>query len=383
MRKTRSASGAGGIRQRSDGRWESRYSVVVDGVMERRSIFGATSTEVRQKLRAALTNRDNGLVTKVSARETVSSYFAQWIDGVESTIRPRTAASYRSTIRTYIDPGLGRVPLLKLQPQHIARMYADMASRVSAKTIRNTHGVVHRGLEQAVRWRLVSVNVADLVDPPRRERSEMQALDSVEAARVLEAGRADDDLNALWWLALTVGMRMGELIALRWDSVDLEAGTLRVVASMIRVSGQEARLAEPKTNRSRRQITLSRGALEALRQHRQHQAATSLAAGQPVARSSFVFRRGAADPRPLSVTTLWKRWHRLLKRAGVRAVRFHDARHTAASLLLGRGVHPKVVSEMLGHATVAMTLDVYSHVTPAMSRQAADTMDDLFSSGSG
>jgi integrase len=140
-------------------------------------------------------------------------------------------------------------------------------------------------------------------------------------------------------------LRQGELLALRSADVDLEGGALRVVASMIRITGQEPRLGEPKSPKSRRQVQLSAGALEALRRHRK--ASTSI---------SYVFTR--SDGRPLSVTTTWKRWRWLLAAAGVRAMRFHDARHTAATLLLGKGIHPKVVSEMLGHSTVAITFDV-------------------------
>lgn len=165
-------------------------------------------------------------------------------------------------------------------------------------------------------------------------------------------------------MALTAGLRQGELLALRWADVDLERASLRVVASMIRIVGQEPQLGEPKSHRSRRQVELSAGALDALRRHRTANPSIG-----------FVFAR--ADGRPLPVTTTWKRWRRLLAAAGVRPIRFHDARHTAATLLLGRGVHRKVVSEMLGHSTVAITLDVYSHVTPAMHREAARVMDDL------
>jgi integrase len=156
------------------------------------------------------------------------------------------------------------------------------------------------------------------------------------------------------------------LLALRWPDVDLERGSLRVVASLVRIVGQEPQLAEPKSRRSRRQVELSAGAVTALRNHRAK--APSI---------GFVFAR--SDGRPLSVTTTWKRWQALLERAKVPAMPFHSARHSAATLLLSRGVHPKIVSEMLGHSTVAITLDVYSHVTPAMHREAAHVMDEILS----
>jgi len=197
-------------------------------------------------------------------------------------------------------------------------MYQDiLASGRSPKTARNVHVTIHRALEQALRWRLVPVNVADLVDPPRQQPKEMQAFGSEEARLVLDAAKGDD-LEALWWLALTAGLRQGELLALRWGAVDLDRGSVSVVAGMVRLPGQEPRLEEPKSRRSRRQVELSAGALEALRRHHQRERETALAAGRPYDRAGFVFRR--QDERPLSVKTTLKRWRRLLAAAQVRPI---------------------------------------------------------------
>jgi integrase len=371
------ANGEGSIRPkpRADGRWEGRYHVEVDGAWKRRSVFGRTKAEVAKSLREALTARDGGAVV-ASAKETVGSYLDAWLEGAASTIRPRTFASYAQIVRDHLKPGLGRTPLARLQPQHVQRLYQDLlSSGLSPKTVRNVHVTLHRALEQAQRWRLVPTNIADLVDAPRVRRQEMKALSPEEARSVLEAARDDDDLEALWTVALTTGLRQGELLALRWPEVELERGTLRVVASLVRLAGQEPQLAEPKSQRSRRQVELSAGAVDSLRRHRAGAIEAALKVGRPYDRAGFVFRR--TDERPLSVTTTWKRWRRLLEAAHVPPMPFHSARHSAATLLLGRGVHPKIVSEMLGHSTVAITLDVYSHVTPAMHREAARVMDEL------
>jgi integrase len=191
----------------------------------------------------------------------------------------------------------------------------------------------------------------------------------------------------VWWLALTAGMRQGELLALRWPNVDLDNATVQVVASSIRLGkqaralvgwedGDHQRLGEPKSRRSRRKIELSRPAVESLRRHRQKVMEAALASGRSFDRNGYVFSR--VDGQALAVTSTWKPWGRLLKKAEVPYVRFHNARHTAATLLLSKGVHPKVVSEMLGHSTVAITLDVYSHVTASMHKEAAKVMDGIF-----
>jgi integrase len=204
----------------------------------------------------------------------------------------------------------------------------------------------------------------------------MSALTAAQARAVL-AVATEDELAALWTAMLTTGLRQGELLALRWRDVDLDAGRLAVVANSVRVTKRTRALlglttaeplrGDPKTARGRRVVELPAIAVEALRRHRQ--AASVISVG------GHVFTR--PDGRILSVPTVWSRWRRLLERAGVPIVRPHDARHTVATLLLGSGVHPKLVSEMLGHASVGITLDVYSHTTAAMHRQAAHVLDRL------
>lgn len=361
------SNGEGSVRSkpRADGRWEARYTVEIDGAWKRRSVFGRTKAEAAQKLRAALSARDAGNPLP-SAKETVGPFLEAWLAATKTNVRPRTFASYSQIVRDHLLPALRSTPLTRLQPVQLQRLYAQLLEQgKSPKTVANIHRVMHRALNQAQRWRLVVSNIADLVDPPRQRRPEMKALSPEQARLVLNAARGDD-LEALWTVALTTGLRQGELLALRWPDVDLERGSLRVVASLIRIVGQEPQLAEPKSRRSRRQVELSIGAVDALRRHRAK--APSI---------GFVFAR--PDGRPLSITTTWKRWRRVLDRAQVPAMPFHSARHSAATLLLSRGVHPKIVSEMLGHSTVAITLDVYSHVTPVMHREAARVMDDLLS----
>jgi integrase len=223
--------------------------------------------------------------------------------------------------------------------------------------------VLHKALDQAFRWRLVLSNAADLVDPPRVSRHEMKALDPEQARKVLHAAEGDS-LEALYRVAITAGLRQGELLALRWPDVDLEHGALWVVATLEQRRGHEPVVAQPKTARSRRQVELGEATVEVLRRHR-------------LARPGIGFVFARADGSPLSMSIVGKAWVRLNVRSGVPRVRFHDLRHTAATLMLSRGVHPKIVSEMLGHSTIAITLDTYSHVMPTMQREAAAVMDTL------
>jgi len=363
----RRSNGEGSVRSepRTDGRWEGRYTIQVGSVLKRRSVFGRTKEEASHKLRDALTARDSGL-QPAPARETADHYLTTWAAGVRASVRPRTADSYEQIVRDHLAPAFARVPLTRLTPQLIQRTYRDLADRgLSPKTVGNCHAALHKALSQAARWRLVPANVADLVDPPRVPQHQMKALSPDDARQVL-ATAADDPLEALWRLAITCGLRLGELLALRWSEVDLDSGTLSVIASLERWEDGVAVVAEPKTARSRRQVQLGSAIADALQRHRSAHPGIG-----------YVFTR--SDGRPLSRSILDKAWTRLNGRAGVPRVRFHDLRHTAATLLLGRGVHPKIVSEMLGHSTVAITLDLYSHVTPTMQREAAAAMDELLS----
>jgi integrase len=375
MRKAANGEGTVRSKPRADGRWEGRYFIQVAGVWKRRSVFGRTKAEAAKKLREALTARDAG-ANPVPAKETMATFLDAWLKGAQSSLKPRTFVSYTQIVRDHLKPGLGRIPLARLQPQQIQSLYAELLDGRSPKTVRNVHVALHRALQQALRWRLIPTNVADLVDPPRVIRREMQALNPEQARQVLEAARSDD-LEALWMIAITAGLRQGELLALKWPEVDFEHGTLRVIASLIRLAGQEPQLAEPKSRRSRRQVELSTAAIDSLRRHRTAAIEGALHAGRSYDRNGFVFSR--PDGRPLSATTTWKCWRRLLLRAGAPVMPFHSARHTAATLCLAAGVHPKKVSEMLGHATISITLDTYSHVIPTMHRDAARVMDELFS----
>jgi integrase len=250
-------------------------------------------------------------------------------------------------------------PLL-LTTRHNA---TKLGSRLSPRTVQYIHVVFHRALKQALRWRLVTRNVAEAVDPPRVPKKVVTPL-SLKQARVFLEAASGNRLEALYALAVYTGMRQGELFHLTWDDVDLDAGVLRVRGS--------------KTARSRRTVTLSETALDALKCHLEKQLGEIDKAGSLWRENGLVFATEIGTP--LNRHDLTQRSFRpLLAKAGLPQIRFHDLRHTCATILLSKGVHAKFVQELLGHATIAITLDTYSHVLPGMGGEIADAMDAALS----
>lgn len=365
-------SGEGSIRLRADGRWEARYRAIEDGHAVRRSVFGATDKDVARKLRAALTARDDGKPAP-HGTETVGIFLATWLEGARSTIRPGTWHRYEQLTRLYLVPGIGRVRLVALGPNHVAKLYRDLLDGgMTPATVHYVHRTLRRALGQAERWLLIS-NAAALVTPPRPEPVEMHTLTAKQVRRLLDV--APDRDRPLYLLAVSTGMRLGELLALRWRDVHLDSGSLRVVSTLRREPGKASAISAPKTAHSRRRVELSASVVAALGAHKVTTIEERWLAGQLWADHDLVFPNVLGRPRGSSNTV--RAFHPLLESAGLPRVRFHDLRHTAATLMLGRDVHPKLVSEMLGHASIGITLDTYSHVLPTMHREAAEIMKDL------
>lgn len=363
------ANGEGSIYKRADGRWCATVSV--DGG-KRKSFYGKTRQIVARELATALKARQDGLPLPAE-RQTLGQFLTGWLESVRPSLRPRTYVRYEQLVRLQATPFIGRLLVTRLMPDHLQKLYAErLEARQSPSSVRQLHAVLHRALGQATRWGMVGRNVADLVSPPRVERKEMQALSPEDARKFLDTARGDR-LEALYVIALTTGMRQGELLGLRWRHVDLEGKTVRVSGALQRTA-EGFVIAEPKTTRSRRQIALTSSAVDSLRRHRVAQAEERLRLGAAWQDLDLVFaneaggyipewglRRGSFLP--------------MLRKARLPVIRFHDLRHTAATLMLGRGVHPKVVAEMLGHSQISITLDLYSHVTPTMQREATEALD--------
>jgi integrase len=322
----------------------------------------------------ALSEVQAGLPVRSDDRETVATYLHRWLDASAAhRVRPRTLAGYRLIADKHLIPAIGRVPVAKLTPAQVqAMLNARLAAGAKAQTVRNLHAVLRRALTQAVRWGVVSRNVASLVDLPRVDRTEVRGLSPLNARAVM-AAVAGDRIERLVLLTLSTGLRQGEALGLRWDDVDLEACSIRVRHSLQRMPGRGVELVEPKTNRSRRTVALPASTIIALREHRKAQLAERLWAGSRWQEGGYVFTTSIGTPMIGSDVT--RHFQALLRAAGLPAMRFHDLRHGAASLLLAQGVHPRVVMEMLGHSTITLTMNVYSHVIPDLQREAATKME--------
>jgi integrase len=324
----------------------------------------------------AVALRDRQLEMPIAnGRQTLGQFLLRWLqDSVKPTVRPRTYSSYSQLLLDHVIPALGQVPLGKLGPQHVQGFLNQKLrqGRLSGRTIQYLHAVLRAALNQALRWRLVQVNVATLVDPPRAERHEVHPLTPREARTLLDAAQGDR-LAALYALALAVGLRQGEALGLHWEDVDLEAGNLRVRVALQRQDGRGLQSVEPKTARSRRGIVLPPYVVESLRAHRSRQVQERLLAGSRWQETGLVFTTAIGTP--LDGGSVTHRFQRMLERAGLPRLRFHDLRHACASLLLAQGVHPRVVMEILGHSQISLTMNTYSHVIPALQREAADRMD--------
>jgi integrase len=372
----RRGHGEGSIYRRGDGRWAAAVDLGWSGGRRRRKVvYGATRREVADKLAALVRAHREGRLL-ADERTTFAAFMDTWLEAVRPSLRPGTWHRYEQYARLHSVPMLGHRPLSKIGPADLQLLYADrLAAGLSPTTVRHLHRFLHRVFDQAVRWGATPRNPVTLVDPPRVVRHEFRALTPTEA-RCLLAGLRGDRLAALYVLALTTGMRQGELLALRWGDVDLPARRLAVRGSLHRDQGGGWTITEPKTDHSRRQVVLAPMAVTAIQRHRLRQNAERLTVGDMWEDNDLVFPNQIG--RPLSSQNLLQRhFHPLLERLGLPKIRFHDLRHTAATLLLSEGVHPKIVSEMLGHTEIGITLNLYSHVTPAMHESASGALGRL------
>lgn len=367
----------GSIYKRADGRWVACVQLGYEGTSRKRKyLYGATQREVKDKLTKVRRDLQLGL-EPAPENLTLATFAKRWLAGSEPALRVRTHKRYRELLELHVLPTLGRRRLASLAPGDVQELLTTkLASGLSAQTVRHIRTVLRTALGQAERWGYVGRNAAALADPPRVVRHEVQPL-SAEQARTLLAHVRGDRFEALYTVALALGLRQGEALGLRWSDVDFETATLAVRQALYRAGG-EVRFVEPKSAQSRRTLVMPPIVASALRAHRARQHQERLAAGSDWQDTGLVFtsRRGT----PLVGGDVTKRLQRHLQAAGLPRQRFHDLRHACASLLIAQGVHPRLVMETLGHSTITLTMNTYGHVMPDLKREPADQMESLLAS---
>ncbi len=360
--------------------------VLVETEERRRAIKGGYATRreceaALAKVLAALETQSFTAPTKVTVKQFL---LTEWLPAIKGTLRPTTYSSYAMLTREHIIPRLGSLQLQRLTPGAINALYAHLSEHgrvhgggpLSASSVRRVHAVLHRACHDAVRWGRLTVNPVAGADPPKASAEHHDRLPvwTAEQLTAFLAAVAEDRLYALWRVLAATGMRRGEALGLAWEDVDMEQGSLTIRRAWIPVDGV-AQFSEPKSRRSRRTIALDPVTVEALRTHAARQADEQSTWQEDAAEVGLVFTR--PDGRPLVPWAVSKAFRDHGRAALLPAIPLHGLRHTYATLALASGVNPRIVSGRLGHATVALTLDVYSHVLPQADREAAEQIASL------
>ena len=383
----RAAQGSGTIRKkvvRRNGQdyiyWEARVTVGRDpgtGKQIQRSFSGKTQKEVREKMQAAAVAVNDNSYSE-PAKLTMGAWLDIWETEYLGDVKPRTKDSYKATIRTHIKPALGAVKLSALSPHEIQRFYNSLLKGkkpLSPKTVKNTHGVLHKALQQAVKVGYLKTNPADACELPRVEKTEIKPLDSEDIKKLLNAAKGHQ-FESVYVVTLFTGMREGEVLGLTWDCVDFAAGTITVKQQLQRVRGEGVYQLVTTKNSKSRLITPAPSVMSILRQQRVKQMEWQLksygAWSNPL---HLVFTNEIG--RNLSPQTVYLHFKKLAESIGLPSARFHDLRHSYAVAALQAGDDVKTVQETLGHHTAAFTLDVYGHVTERMRHESAARMEQF------
>jgi integrase len=374
----------GHLRERSPGHW----AIVIDvrdpqtGERKRRwHSFKGTKREAQREAARLISEVDKGTHVDPS-RMTVAAFLERWIEHMQGQVSPRSHERYAELCRKNLAPLLGALALTKLQPAQISQAYAkalasgrrDGAGGLSARTVTHMHRVLREALQQAVRWQMLARNPADAVKPPKVERKQMSVLDTDATAELITAAQGSS-LAVPILFGVLCGLRRGEIVALRWRNVDLDRGQISVVASTEQTDAG-CREKEPKSGHGRT-VALASLMVEELRGHRLRQAEALLALGVRLTDDHHVVAR--ADGQALQPRSLTHAFVKFVRERGLQ-IRLHDLRHSHATHMLASGVHPKIAQERLGHSSVGVTLDLYSHVLPGMQAEAVARVDDALQS---
>uniref|UniRef100_A0AAU2JLV1 Tyrosine-type recombinase/integrase n=1 Tax=Streptomyces sp. NBC_00049 TaxID=2903617 RepID=A0AAU2JLV1_9ACTN len=398
-RKKARANGEGTIYQRNDGRWEAAdYVLAADGTRKRVRVYGPPRKNAADKLAEKIADSNRGLPV-ATADSTVGVYLVYWLNSVAiHRLRENTRTRYATCIRLYLQPGLGTKKLSRLTARDV-RTFLDRLSttcqccaqaldatqrrccaigeccgkRLSPLTVTYVHSVLKSALEHAVREDELPRNVARNVKAAASRPRRFTPLTATEARQFLRAAETDP-LHALYELALRTGLRKGELLGLHWEDLDLNTGTAGIRHSLQRTRTGGLTVLPTKTRASERRIALPTGCVQSLKDHRERQEKGRTASGEGWKERGLVFTTPTGGP--LAPANLTRGFFGLLDRAGLRRIRFHDLRHSTATLLLEQGVDLVVIKELLGHAHIGVTAGVYAHVRLRLQRQAIDTLND-------
>ena len=370
----RRSAGEGSIYKLPNGRWQGAVDLGwVNGKRQRRRITRATRRAVVAELRELVQQAEQGQLSPAKP-PTLAAWLDIYLAEVAATrVRPSTLASYESHIKRQIAPALAQHRIDRLRPQHISTFYRDLSGSLSASPVRRIHAILRRALTVAVRWGLISANPATMVDPPPMTKSQITPY-TVEEARAFLAAVERDRLKARWVVGLSLGMRQGEVLGLQWCDVDFDRDHLRVRRALRRQPGGALTLVATKTASSERTIPMPTPVAEALRGHRKRQLEQRMKLGDAWHESDFVFTTAIGTP--INPRNDYRSFQLIIKKSGLRKVRLHDLRHTAASLLLAQGVPARVVMEILGHSQISVTMNTYSQVDTTLTRVAADRMQE-------
>jgi len=364
--------GEGSMYKRKNGLWSAQISVQGKRVTN----YFKTQREgldwlqqMRNQIRAGL--------TFTGAQLPLREFLSQWLGSIRESVKGKTLHQYGQIVRDHIAPRLGNIKLKDLRPDQIQALYNEkLDSGISARTVILIHAVLHKALKHALKQGIIGRNPTDAVNRPKFRRKEMLTLSDSQVRTLLLVVK-DTRFEALFWIAVSTGLRQGELLGLRWSDLDWQSRRLHVQRQLQRVTGG-LEFTEPKSAAGNRVIVLGQEAIIKLRKHQNILIQEKQKAEEKWEEHDLIFP--STHGTPLDHRNLYRFFKLFLKEAGLPDIRFHDLRHTAATLMLQQGIHPKVVQERLGHADITLTLNTYSHVLPSMQQEAAEKLDELLTS---
>ncbi|PWB55366.1 MAG: hypothetical protein C3F13_04545 [Anaerolineales bacterium] len=366
----RRGNNEGCLTHRENGTW--RASITLQGKRLTKTV--KTRQEAYAWIKLTQQQIETGL-TYASTKLIMTEFLGEWIETEQAILKPSTWSHYQQLIRQHISPRIGRITLKDLKTEHIQGLYNRLNKEgIGAYTIQKTHTLLHSSLEFAVKMGTIPRNPASYAKPPKAPEKEMQILNETQANQFLVSA-LEHRWSALFHLAMVTGMRQMELLGLKWEDLDWLRQTIKVERQLVRTNGKNVEFSTPKTKFGKRSLKLAGNDIQVLRRHSERQQALRVKAGKKWVENGLIFTNSVGGP--INPRNLLREFTTLLAAAGLPRIRFHDLRHTAASLMLNHGIPPLIVSRRLGHSRVSITLDIYGHLIPGMQTEAASLISDL------